>query len=384
MSDKRIVVWVQRFTDRANLMLLWNDLDTGRRKSLSAGTVDPEEAERKRADKEYELNHGLHKDLSRMTWERFRELFEAEYLPNLRPGTQKKYREVLDLFEELARPSRLRGVNERTLATFLTGMRKREVRGRVGMAAGTMKVYLQLLHGALAYAVEQKLLPECPEFPKVKVPKKRSQPVPVEAFERLLAKAPDDDWRALLLTAWLAGLRSCEAYAQEWESGDTAPCLDFGRNRVVLPAEFVKGAEDQWVPLDPQLRAVLEALPRAGRHVFQLRARDGHRLALSSVCDRVNYMARRAGVKLSLHPLRRGFGCRYAGKVPAQVLQRLMRHRDIKTTMDYYANVDAAVEQAVLGPQVSSMVYSGPQPQEQAGEGRDATPEGRTDNGTSG
>ena len=49
--------------------------------------------------------------------------------------------------------------------------------------------------------------------------------------------------------------------------------------------------------------------------------------------------------------LRRGFGCRYAGKVPAQVLQKLMRHVNIKTTMDFYANVDAAVEEAVLGPQ---------------------------------
>jgi len=29
------------------------------------------------------------------------------------------------------------------------------------------------------------------------------------------------------------------------------------------------------------------------------------------------------------------------------VLQKLMRHSDIRTTMDYYANVDAAVEEAV-------------------------------------
>jgi hypothetical protein len=55
-------------------------------------------------------------------------------------------------------------------------------------------------------------------------------------------------------------------------------------------------------------------------------------------------------VRLTMHTLRKGFGCRYAGRVPAQVLQKLMRHRNIKTTMDYYANVDAAVEEAVLGP----------------------------------
>ena len=65
-------------------------------------------------------------------------------------------------------------------------------------------------------------------------------------------------------------------------------------------------------------------------------------------------LARRAGVKLSIHTLRKGFGCRYAGKVPAQVLQRLMRHANIKTTMDYYANVDEAAMEAVLGPRRNS------------------------------
>ena len=44
---------------------------------------------------------------------------------------------------------------------------------------------------------------------------------------------------------------------------------------------------------------------------------------------------------------RKGFGCHYAAKVSAQVLQKLMRHGDIKTTMAYYANVDDAAEQAV-------------------------------------
>jgi hypothetical protein len=38
----------------------------------------------------------------------------------------------------------------------------------------------------------------------------------------------------------------------------------------------------------------------------------------------------------------------------AHVLQRLMRHSSIKTTMDYYANIDAAVEEAVLGDRRNS------------------------------
>jgi hypothetical protein len=40
----------------------------------------------------------------------------------------------------------------------------------------------------------------------------------------------------------------------------------------------------------------------------------------------------------------------YAARVPAQVLQKLRRHASIKTTMDFYANVDDAVREAILGP----------------------------------
>jgi integrase len=344
---KRVVVWVQHRGDRPYLDLQWYDPVTRRRRCKSAETCNPLDAEQKRADLEYELNHGFYRDAARLSWEAFRPLFEAEYLPGKRPRTRKKYQEVFNLFEELCRPARLASVNERALSAFLSGMRSRKVRGRVGMGAATMKVYLEYLHTALKWAARQKLLPECPAFPPVKVPRKNPQPVPVEAFERLLAKAPDEHWRALLWTGWLAGLRVGECYALQWQENDQAPWPDFGRNRIILPAAFVKADADQWVPLATQLRNILEALPRTGPKVFALRARDGHRLALTTVSDYIIGMARRAGVKLSAHSLRKGFGCRYAGKVPAQVLQRLMRHANIATTMAYYANIDDAVEEAV-------------------------------------
>ena len=87
--------------------------------------------------------------------------------------------------------------------------------------------------------------------------------------------------------------------------------------------------------------------------------------------NRIIALARKAGVRLTRKALRRGFGCRYAGKVPAQVLQKLMRHANIKTTMDYYANIDDAVEEAVLGPQCNSSRNTAREDQE-AAEKRDA------------
>jgi integrase len=347
-NSKRIVVWVQHFADRPYLMLQWHDPVTGKRKSKSAETCNPVEAEKLRADLEYELNHGLHFEGGRMPWEKFRELFEREYVAPLRPNTRFNYEDTLDLFEELCQPKRLDQVSVRTVSAFATAMRTRPTRGRPGMKPGTVKVRLQFLSTALHWAAEQGLLAKCPKFPKVQAPERKPQPVPAESFERILEKAPDANMRAYLLTGWLAGLRLSEAHMLEWEPSEDAPYLDLAGNHIVLPAGFVKGKSDQWVPLDGRLREALEALPRQGKRVFHFPAWGrGPEISASAVSDRVTRLARLAGVRLTMHTLRKGFGCRYAGKVPAQVLQKLMRHRNIRTTMDYYANVDDAVEAAV-------------------------------------
>jgi integrase len=222
MSEKRIVVWVQHFADRPYLVLQWHD-EHGKRKSKSAETCNPLEAETKRADLEYELNNGLHKQASAMGWAKFRGLFEAEYVSGVRARTAKRYAYVLDQFEKLARPNLLRSVNERTVSAFVAALRQKQTRGRVGMMPSTIRVTLQFLHTALTWAAEQKLIPAVPKFPAVKVPKKKPQPVPAESFERLLEKAPDEQTRTFLLVGRLSGLRLNEALALDWEPTAAAP-----------------------------------------------------------------------------------------------------------------------------------------------------------------
>ena len=90
--------------------------------------------------------------------------------------------------------------------------------------------------------------------------------------------------------------------------------------------------------------------PKVFRFVEYRPGRAARPICVAAISHRVSRLAKEAGLRLTMHTLRKGFGCRYAGKVPAQVLQRLMRHANIKTTMDYYANIDNAVEEAVLGP----------------------------------
>jgi integrase len=209
------------------------------------------------------------------------------------------------------------------------------------------------LKTALGWAVEQKLLPDVPNFPAVKVPKKKPQPIPAEAFDRLLDQSPDDFWRAYLLCGWWGGLRLEEARHLRREPSDEYPWIDLAGNRIVLPAAFAKSAEDQSVPMHPVLREALERLPATGPRVFMFRSRkEGDWLSGSGISQRVRSMAKRAGVKLSMHRLRKGFGCRVAkqlGKGSAPVLHALRRHSSMQVTMDYYATVDDALQDAIKG-----------------------------------
>ncbi len=349
----RVNVWVQAFKGRDALMLQWFDPDTGQRKSRSAKTADPDEAETKRADLEYELNHDVYREPNRRSWEEGRKLFEAEHLPGIRERSREKYGTVMDKFEKHCRPGRLRDVTERTLSAFVRGMREESMPGgKVGMAAQSIHNYLVALHTVLAWLVDQKLMDgPVPKFPKVKVPKKRPQPVPADDFLKVYAKAPDDQWRAYLFCAWWAGLRLSEARHLRRRPSEEWPWLDLRGDRIVLPAAFAKDVEDQWVPLHPRLREVLERLPDEGDAFFDFRSETtGLPLLRSSISHKVLNMAKRAGLKLGMHKLRKGFGCRAAklyGKQGAAMLHQLMRHKSMQTTMDFYASVDDALQESI-------------------------------------
>ncbi len=338
----RIVVKVRRFGDRPALQLQWIDAD-GRRRTQSARTADEAEAEQARGDLEYRLNHGLHVEAVRTGWETFREAFEAEYLSGCRENTRNGYAATFAHFEAICSPATLSGITARTLSQFVAGLRKLPGRSGKGYMASTIALRLEHLSAALAWAVHVKMLAEVPAFPEVSVPKKRPQPVPVEWVTVLLAACEDLELRAYILCGWLAGMRRNEAYHLSWDSSDDAPWLDLGRRRIVFPAASVKADEDQWVPLDVQLQAALLALPSRSGPVFRFR------LSPMSTAERIERLARRLGLRLTMRILRRGFACRYASKVSAQVLQRLCRHADISTTLSYYASFEDAIERAVFG-----------------------------------
>jgi integrase len=337
MPDKRITVYMLKPKDRPYYKLEYVDPDTGRRHGKSAKTADPDDADQARADWEYELNHGLASEPSKMLWERFRELYEDEKLAGAREATRKKAGYVFDSFEELARPRTLGRVTERTLSGYAAKLREG------GMKAATIQGHLAYLRAALRWAADQKLIPVAPKVVMPKVPKKKIiRKIVAEEFERLVAIAPDDGWAAFICTGWYTGMRRNEMLDLTWHSDGGTPWVDFAQARIWIPAAYNKSDADQWVPLHPQLAEILQRRRQERGKLFTLSASP------REVSRKFTRLVKKAGLKITLHDLRRSFGSRYAAVVPAPVLQRLMRHADIKTTLTYYTNVDDVLEEAIL------------------------------------
>lgn len=362
MPEKRITVYILEPKDRPFYKLEWVEPGTYARRSKSTKTRSRARAERQRRDLERELNqgrgygqasdHGPPPAPKPMAWAEFRKTFEEEFLAGRRETTRDKYRAVLDTLEELAHPTKLADVNERLLSRFLAQMRVKPVPGgKVGLAPYSQRGYLVCVKTALRWAIDQRLLAQLPRFPSVVVPKKRPQPISETDWELLLAEAKDPLWRAYLLCGWWGGLRLSEAAQLRRASSTVFPWLDLATDRIVLPAAFSKVHEDQWIPVHATLRAALEALPATEDKVFPfVSTRTGEPLTRSAITNKVIEMAKRAGVKLSMHRLRKGFGCRIAkqlGNGNAPVLHRLMRHSKMQMTMDFYASVDDTLQDAI-------------------------------------
>lgn len=338
-DDRRVTVWVQRMKDRPTLVLQWIDPDTGKRKSKSAGTADEAQAEHKRADLESDLNNNRYQESSRMTWERFRELYEEEKLEGRREATRKKAGYVFDRFEDLAGPRTLGAINERTLSKYAAALRE------AGFRPATIQGHLAYLRAALRWAAGQKIIGTAPHVAMPKVPKKKFiRKIVAEEFERLLLVAPNEDWDALMRIAWHTGMRRTEMLDLTWDGANDAPWVDLAQSRIWLPAAYNKADEDQWLPIHADLAPTLQAhKERRGGKGKVIRLSPSPR----EVSRAFTELARKAGLRISLHDLRRSFGSRYASVVTAPVLQRLMRHADIKTTLAFYTDVDNVLDEAI-------------------------------------
>lgn len=190
----------------------------------------------------------------------------------------------------------------------------------------------------------------------------KGRPLTLEEFERYLdavagivGDAAAESWRFDARLLWHSGLRLSEAYVLKYQNDGINLQIQGMRRRhpmLWVPEGFDKSGLESLTPLTPEFVATLQS-------------RDGDTIPVGHVfrfegCPRVDNVSRvfadigrAAGVvtahKLgagntyaSAHDFRRSFATRWAKRVPAPVLKRLMRHQSVSTTLGYYADISPA------------------------------------------
>jgi len=341
---------------RKNYEAEFTDPRTGHKHRKTLGTVNKREAEREAGRIEAELREGQWRATRKTKWKDFRKKYETEGMFDLAPASVRAFQDAANKLEKLVSPSTLQSVTEEKLNSFTTLCLAEE------LSKHTVARHLRHLKAALRWAVTQKLLLECP---LIRIPKGTSggkakgRAVTTEEFERMLsnvAKVVGEDqlesWKFLLKGLWWSGLRLGEALKLSWDNPkDLMVDLSGKRPFLRIQGEAEKGKKDRILPLAPEAAELLQTVPEEEREgmVFKVKWQRDHKKAarVDTVSPLICDIGKKAGIRVaekktaSAHDLRRSFGLRWAGRVKPHVLQQLMRHASITTTLTFYVQSDA-------------------------------------------
>ncbi len=355
MSEE-ITVKVHSYGPSRPLSLVYFDPISGKKKAKSSGTTNWREAERLAGELEKELRSGRYKPKSKITFEEARERFQEEHLAGLDKDSASPYNVALNHLDRVLSPNRLSRVTTDAIGRFKTTLRAQ------GMKETTLATHLRHIKAFLNWAERMGLMVSAPQ---VEMPKKakgqtmmKGRPITTEEFDRIILAVPKvrpDDapaWTRYLTGLWLSGLRLEESTVLSWDI-DAPFSVDLTGRRPAfrIYAEAQKAKRDEMLPMTPDFAEWLLQTPEAERTgpVFKLPMQDGRQMHARLVGKIVTKIGEKAGAVVnkaehkfaSAHDLRRAFGTRWAKRVMPAILQRLMRHASIQTTMAYYVSLNS-------------------------------------------
>jgi len=372
MSEE-IRVYVVKYTGKKSLYMRYRDPITGKHIARSTGEARRKEADRVAAKWEAELREGRYASPLKTTWAELIDKYSLEYLAGLSKGTNAKVECLFSVVEEFMKPGKLRlaKLDARWVSKLRSELRKN------GRAETTIDGHCRHLKAMLRWGKSQGMLTEVPHIDMSKRAKgakaMKGRPITKEEFERMLAKVESvagesaaASWDYFIRGLWWSGLRLAESLTLSWDEHADGLRVDTSEKYVtmVIPGDHEKGGKDRVYPVAPEFAEILLAVPESDREGFvfnpqPLRALRNQKRVTEAVASRVvgkfgeaaNVVVDKKKDKTtyaSAHDLRRSFGLRWSRRVMPPVLQELMRHESIQTTMKFYVGQDAQSTAAEL------------------------------------
>ncbi len=370
MNDDPIRVWVSARKDRGGFVLRWDDPRTGRRRQKRASASTRSAAYREAGVIEERLNGGdpIDKPMKRKptrgtSWDAFTTRYTKSYLRHTSKSNRYKWTGVV---AQVDAEFEARGI-ETPLLDDVTAELLEAVEQRLfdkGNKPNTVDSAMATLRSGLSWAAGIGLMATIPT-PRGRgraveeSGEMRGRPITEVEFKAIIASFSDDkqiadhveSWQHMAQGLWLSGLRISEAMQLHATNADCHRPVNLDSDRpAIMFLNSQKNRKDQMVAITPDFAEFLRRSRPVDGWYFNPRGLRGRYQTSNAVGRKFGNAGEAAGVitaageYATAHDLRRSFAQRWASRVMPPILQHLMRHQSIQTTMKYYvgSNADAA------------------------------------------
>lgn len=238
---------------------------------------------------------------------------------------------AVERFGRITGLKRIAMASSRDVERFIAMRKQDKGRDRETVSPSTVNKDLTYIETLLRTAHEWGVLAKVPKITKLREPERIKTYINEEEFALIYKACPDNWWRAFLLFQFMTGWRFKQVLKLRWYA------VDLERGEILSDAHDNKGKRDVLLPLHDVLKQALAALKPESTTDFVF----GYK---GDLYPRFQAIQKRAGItprnKLpgrwySFHDLRRGFATVNASRLDLFELQKLMQHRDLKTTRAY-------------------------------------------------
>ncbi len=344
MENTKAQVWVVKRKKQKgySYSIQWIDVITGKRRTESCGN-DKSYARQLASERRQAIMTGVYREIKPIAYSEFVTEHLAQIKGQLSKATYAEHRLALGVFGRICSPKNLTVIDFAMLEDF------RKALIEDGKSDATVNKTLRTLQSILSRAVQRGYIKKNPfegnrKALWIREPEKTVNTASQQDFELLLEHCPDDKWRAVCIIAYYAGLRREEILHLEWTDIDYDSQVLYVRNK---DGHSTKSRKIRTIPMAPQIASALRKIPRLNIQTdYIFRTRNETRLIYNftrtfhGILSRASLVTEQGKAKFTFHDLRRTCATNLLKSgTPPKVVQRILGHSSLLTTMIYYAAV---------------------------------------------